>query len=214
MTIGGIALMFSGISIVGPLLGIWMSTGELMFVLGSLTLLRWSTYPINVPLQLLTFGVPTLGAAICWRLSSHASRDDADALISRFLDIGIRIIVPLLCMVSFMIHPVGREAYLFILYWFVPIILCLVEIFIPDVSANIVSRTMLTAWSSTFVAHALGSVMWLYTMPMDASMWQALIPIVALERCVFATSMTGIYLAWHWAADRVNQLLYALFLVA
>jgi hypothetical protein len=49
-----------------------------------------------------------------------------------------------------------------------------------------------TSLGSTFTAHAVGSVIWLYTIPMTAGMWLALIPIVALERLCFATGMVTV----------------------
>jgi len=44
----------------------------------------------------------------------------------------------------------------------------------------------LVALSSSFIAHAVGSVIWLYSLSMPAEKWIALIPIVAVERFIFA----------------------------
>ena len=47
------------------------------------------------------------------------------------------------------------------------------------------------ALTSSFVAHAVGSVIWLYcgTVPVEA--WTALMPIVAIERVLIAAGMIG-----------------------
>ncbi len=45
------------------------------------------------------------------------------------------------------------------------------------------------ALASTFIAHAVGSVIWLYTVPMVASAWLALIPIVACERLLYTAGI-------------------------
>ena len=50
------------------------------------------------------------------------------------------------------------------------------------------------ALGATFTAHAVGSVIWLYTMPMAQEAWLALIPQVAIERLTFAA---GIVVAYH-----------------
>jgi hypothetical protein len=47
----------------------------------------------------------------------------------------------------------------------------------------------LQALGSTFIAHAVGSVIWLYTVPMTAAMWMGLMPIVLFERIAFALGM-------------------------
>jgi len=47
----------------------------------------------------------------------------------------------------------------------------------------------LNVLGSTFVAHAVGSTIWLYTIGMNASVWNALIPIVALERLSMALAI-------------------------
>lgn len=93
--------------------------------------------------------------------------------------IAIRLLLPILCMGLFVVHPVGGQAFLYSFYWLIPITLY----FIPKKSL------FLTALASTFVAHAVGSVIWCYTVPMTTNMWIGLIPIVALERILFALGM-------------------------
>ena len=47
--------------------------------------------------------------------------------------------------------------------------------------------------SATFIAHAVGSLIWLYTVGMTSLYWNSLIPLVAIERLVFAVGMTTCY---------------------
>ncbi len=49
--------------------------------------------------------------------------------------------------------------------------------------------------ASTFIAHSVGSVLWLYTGTMSAAVWMSLIPVVAIERFVFAGGMMVVYYA-------------------
>jgi len=86
-------------------------------------------------------------------------------------------------MVLFIIHPIGRDAFVYSLYWLIPIILF-----------GYSRKTLfLEALGSTFVAHAVGSVIWLYTVPTTAVSWIGLIPIVAVERVFFAIGMVAVY---------------------
>lgn len=96
----------------------------------------------------------------------------------------LRCSIPFACISLFLIHPIGSEAALYSAYWIIPIMIALFK-----------SRSLYAqALGATFTAHAVGSVIWLYTMPMAQEAWLALIPQVALERCTFAA---GIVVAYH-----------------
>jgi hypothetical protein len=102
-----------------------------------------------------------------------------------------RFIVPLSCIVLFNLHPVGHCAWYYSLYWLIPLILY----YAPQ--RNIIAQAI----ASTFIAHAVGSVVWVYCLPMSAEMFTALMPIVPLERAVFATGTMGMYYSMEWARE-------------
>lgn len=85
------------------------------------------------------------------------------------------LVVPICAMALFILHDVGQQAWLYSLYWLVPII----AYFLPN---NLFFRAL----GATFMAHAIGSIAFLYTFPTTPQYWLALIPIVAVERIVFA----------------------------
>ena len=59
-------------------------------------------------------------------------------------------------MILFIAHPVGAAAAPYAFYWFIPIFIAMMR-----------NRTLWhDALASTFTAHAVGSVIWLYTVPM------------------------------------------------
>ena len=93
------------------------------------------------------------------------------------------LMVPLLAVMLFAVHPVGGSAMLYTTYWLVP---ALVYFF----GQRSIYCRMLAA---TFVAHAVGSVIWLYTVPMAATQWLALVPVIPYERMVIAGGMMGVY---------------------
>ncbi len=85
-------------------------------------------------------------------------------------------VVPLNCFLLFILHPMGAQAWPYALYWFIPVVIYTLGY----------HTIFLKALSSVFVAHALGSVIWLYTHDMSPEIWLALIPIVAIERLLMA----------------------------
>ena len=103
----------------------------------------------------------------------------------------VGVIVPLMCMFLFIVHPVGREAWIFSLYWLIPILSSLW----PK------RLLLLRSLGATFTAHAIGSVIWLYTVPMEAGQWLALIPVVAYERILFGMGIAGSYVVFNTVLD-------------
>jgi hypothetical protein len=95
-------------------------------------------------------------------------------------------LIPLICMALFIAHPVGRQAWPYSLYWLIPIAARI----IPN---KVKFRTILQSFGATFTAHAVGSVLWLYTIPMKSAEWLALIPIVAFERLIFGLGIAGTF---------------------
>jgi hypothetical protein len=89
------------------------------------------------------------------------------------------VVVPILAMILFCAHPVGSQVFYYSWYWFIPMILYW---FIQD---SFVARAL----SASFVAHAVGSVVWLYAGTISAQTWHALIPLVVVERLLIAAGM-------------------------
>lgn len=86
------------------------------------------------------------------------------------------LIVPILAIIAFVIHPIGRTVWYFALFWTIPI----VAYFFRD-------RFLLArALGATFTAHAVGGALWIWFFALPAKVWISLIPIVALERSFFA----------------------------
>jgi hypothetical protein len=118
------------------------------------------------PLALLVHHIPGLFASLYWAVESKL----------------LRIVPAMLCIALFLAHPVGAHAALYSTLWLVPIYITLKD------ESTLFSRAL----ASTFTAHAVGSVIWLYTVPMPADMWLVLIPLACIERVAFAGLM-GVY---------------------
>lgn len=123
----------------------------------------------------LTCGLPTLaGAATFYGINKN----------NKLTSFALQFLLPLICMILFVSHPIAGSAFVYSFYWLIPVVLFLTK------NKNI----FFAALSSTFVAHAVGSVMWLYTVNMPADKWLALIPVVAFERLVAAVGITFCYM--------------------
>ncbi len=104
------------------------------------------------------------------------------------------IIVPAAAMIAFWLHPIGQQAWFYALYWLIPIALK----FLPE-------RLVLRSLGSTFSAHAVGSVLFLYTIPTAPELWLTLIPIVALERGAFALGISASHILFTNILDAVDR---------
>ncbi len=86
------------------------------------------------------------------------------------------LIIPILAIIAFVIHPIGRTVWYFALFWTIP----LISYFFQE-------RYLLArALGATFTAHAVGGALWIWAFALPASVWISLIPIVAMERAIFA----------------------------
>ena len=95
----------------------------------------------------------------------------------------MRCVLPLSCMVLFWAHPIGFYAAPYALYWLIP-----VGIFVFKKRG-----VFFEALSAKFIAHAVGSVVWLYRKGLPVAVWWGLIPVVPFERLLNAALMTVVY---------------------
>lgn len=160
--VGSQMIWFSATNAIVPLSGAFggvMGCGLLFLMRQIMHLLFFKT----ISLAFLAFCIPGFFASLYWATNHYT----------------VRLLLPIACMGLFVIHPVGAQAFVYSLYWLIPVVLYLV----PQRSL------FLQALGSTFIAHAVGSVIWLYTVPMNATMWVGLMPVVLCERILFAVGM-------------------------
>lgn len=117
----------------------------------------------------------------------------------------ISLLLPVLCMALFVMHPIAGQVWVYSLYWLIPMIIYCIE------QRNLTAQSMgsarfLAALRATFIAHALGSVVWAYLKPMTVVHWQLLLPIVALERFVLAGAIAICCISFDWIKSRNAKL--------
>ena len=97
----------------------------------------------------------------------------------------INILIPILAIIAFNLHPIGRSAWYYSMYWLIPIACEFLR-----------ERFLLArALGATFTAHAVGGALWVWTFGLSKAVWTGLIPVVAMERGMFAVGICITYLA-------------------
>jgi hypothetical protein len=168
---GTYTLFFSGLNWVGPLIGLYggfYAALALFLVRTGIRAALAGGWFLN-PLAL---HIPTLCAS--WYLIYRST--------------AVRVGIPFLCVVLFNIHPVGQQAWFYSLYWVIPMVI------------HYLPRTtfFIEALGSTFTAHSVGTVVWLYCLSMSPEMFAMLMPIVIFERLLFASGITLVHYAIRW----------------
>lgn len=93
------------------------------------------------------------------------------------------LLVPVIAMIAFWVHPIGRQVWYYALFWTIPLFAYLKK-------DNLLVRSL----GTTFIAHAVGGMAWIWAFNLPASVWNNLIPIVFAERMLFAFGIAGSYL--------------------
>ena len=94
------------------------------------------------------------------------------------------LLIPLLSIMIFNLHPVGRTVWFYSLFWFIPFLTWSFR------QRFLVARSL----GSTFTAHAVGGAVWIWAFNLPAGVWISLIPIVILERSIFALGISASYI--------------------
>lgn len=109
---------------------------------------------------------PILFACFYFGLFSKKTMQRNDLLI---------LAIPILAIIAFTLHPIGREVWYYSLFWIIP----LIAYFKKD---NLFIRSL----GATFAAHSIGGALWIWAFNLPANVWNSLIPIVIQERLLFA----------------------------
>ena len=179
--VGSQMIWFSGSNAIVPLSGAFggvLGSAIIFLMRQLLHLLFFKT----LSLSFLAFCIPGFCASLYWA-SRHYS---------------IRVLLPLACMALFIMHPLGAQVFVYSLYWLVPVALYFIN-----------ARSLFfQALGSTFVAHAVGSVIWLYTVPMTVNKFMLLMPLVLFERVAFALGMVIAYHIFAFIFSTIDSLEY------
>ncbi len=138
-----------------------------------------SMWFLQIPLKALVYHMPGFFASAAWAYPN-------------FL---LRVALPIGCMLAFGLHPIGMHAIPYTFYWLIPVAIYL--------SGR--KTIFLQALATTFIAHAVGSVIWLYVKELPVMVWWSLIPVVAAERLLNALLITAAYYVGSAVYDGVKR---------
>lgn len=111
---------------------------------------------------------------------------------------SLSIIIPLMAIAAFVLHPVGRQVWFYSLFWTIPIIVMILP---KKYSANVLLKSL----GATFTAHSVGTAAWIWSIPMTAEQWIMLIPVTAYERLLFAAGIAGSYVVINTVLDKLTE---------
>ena len=96
---------------------------------------------------------------------------------------ALKVLIPLLCMILFIAHPVGRSSWIYTLYWLIPLGIGCIS------SPSVIARSI----ASTYTTHAVGSTLFLYSRTTSPDFWLMLVNQVWYERLCYALLLTACY---------------------
>lgn len=175
-------------SLCSPLFGYFLPVSVGISAVAAAVFLKYGVLSSTV-----TCGIPTLLVAVCWMVEQPGRPWGNGA---RFI---LQVGIPLLSMILFGIHPVGMQAVAYSLYWLVPIVLFAVQPYAGSLTLLVASLRM------SMIAHAIGSVIWLYCRPTTPIFWMKLIPVVPVERVKLALIAWAAMISINYVASRMNN---------
>lgn len=133
---------------------------------------------------------PTLFAVAYFAYNSAKSKTNSSSLGKEVLSF----VIPLLAIIAFNLHPIGRSAWQYSLLWLIPIGASFFR-------KNLFARSL----GATFTAHAVGGALWVWAFGLTKQIWLALIPQVIMERLVMAAGISAFYLAFTYILDFASK---------
>jgi hypothetical protein len=162
--VGSKMAFFAPAAVVLPLAGAFGGISGSLGMLGMGLIMRCLFFGA-MPLLFLAYHLPGFVASLYWAHDSKIFRS----------------VPALLCMILFFAHPVGAQSAWYSLFWLIPMI------------ASFYSGTFFTALGSSFTAHAVGTLVWLYAGQLASADFALLVPVVIVERLMIAVAMVMVY---------------------
>lgn len=107
----------------------------------------------------------------------------------------LNVVIPILAILAFNLHPIGRTVWYYSLFWLIPIACYFFQ------QRSLLAKSL----GATFTAHAVGGALWIYAFELPKQVWISLIPIVIVERLAFALGIAGMYLVFNNILNFFNE---------
>ena len=103
------------------------------------------------------------------------------------------IFVPLICILFFVLNPIGRTVWFYSGFWLIPIFISLFKEKLDRILRFSIFRIYGYSLGSAFTDHAVGSVIYLYLLKIPSQFWIQAIPMTILERLMIAAGIEFCY---------------------
>ena len=104
------------------------------------------------------------------------------------------VFIPLICILLFILHPIGSKVWFYSLFWLIPIFITVFKENLDRILRIPVFKIYGYSLGSAFVDHGVGSVIYLYLLRIPANFWIEAIPHTILERLLIAGGISFFYL--------------------
>lgn len=175
--VGSFTAFFSITSMIMPLAGAFGGLSGAIFVTALGLGLKYALGGA-LTLKFLAYYIPGMCAALYW--SSH---------------LLMRILMPLTAIVLFISNPIGHQVWAYSLFWLIPMVIALLN----------KKSLFLQALASTFTAHAIGTVIWIWAVPTTPAFWLMLVPLVIIERLVYALGMVMMHKVLSYSVKAIGR---------
>lgn len=105
------------------------------------------------------------------------------------------VVIPVFCILLFLIHPIGREVWYYSLFWAIPLLTTVLKPRIDRLLKNHLAQVYAYSLGSAFTDHAIGSITYLYFVNIPAEFWIQAIPFTIVERTIIAAGIAFFYFA-------------------
>jgi len=103
------------------------------------------------------------------------------------------IFLPLLCILLFILNPIGRTVWFYSGFWLIPFIIAFFKEKLDKIFRFPLFKTYGYSLGAAFVDHAIGSVIYLYLLKIPAHFWIEAIPMTIIERLMIAAGIELCY---------------------
>lgn len=162
--VGSKMAFFAPAAVLLPLVGAFGGISGSIGMLGLGLLMRCLFFG-TMPLVFFAYHLPGFFASLYWATDSKV----------------LRILPIIFCIILFIAHPVGAQSVWYSLFWLIPMIMASY------------SSLFAVALGSSFTAHAVGTIVWLYAGQLSPVDFALLVPVVIVERLMITVAMVLAY---------------------
>lgn len=173
--VGSKMAFFAPAAVLLPLAGAFGGISGSLSMLGMGLIMRCLFFGA-MPLVFLAYHLPGFFASLYWANDSKIMRS----------------IPAILCIGLFLVHPIGAQFAWYSLFWLIPVI------------ASFYSGLFFKALGSSFTAHAVGTLVWLYAGQMAPGDFALLVPVVIVERLMITVAMVMAYKCIEFVYSKIS----------